>query len=107
MPGGSKDWAHSGCGGAWPPHLFAPRPSRGALASLFHWANFVDPLLYRFDAPTYTHPLGLRALFELGPSDFGTLMAAALVATVPAVVAFALVQRQFLRSTRLGGWVGR
>ena len=34
-------------------------------------------------------------------------MAAALVATVPAVVAFALVQRQFLRSTRLGGWVGR
>lgn len=78
-----------------------------ALAFVFHWGNFVDPLLYVFDPDDYTLPLGLRALAELGPSDFGTIMAGALVATVPALVAFALVQRRFLEGVRLGGWLGR
>lgn len=79
----------------------------GALAFVFHWGNFVDPLLYLFDPDGYTLPLGMRALAELGPRDFGTLMAAALVATVPAVIAFALVQDRFLAGTRRGGWIGR
>lgn len=78
-----------------------------ALAFVVHWGNFIDPLLYLFDSDRYTLPLGLRALAELKPTDFGVLMAGALVATVPAVVAFAVAQRSFLSTTRGAGWLGR
>jgi multiple sugar transport system permease protein len=78
-----------------------------ALAFVFHWSNFVDPLLYLFSPENFTLPLGLSALKGLGPSDFSVLLAGALFATVPAVVVFALVQRQFLQGTRLAGWLGR
>jgi len=78
-----------------------------ALAFVVHWGNFIDPLLYLFDADRYTLPLGLRALAELKPTDFGVLMAGALVATVPAIAAFAVAQRSFLSTTRGAGWLGR
>ena len=78
-----------------------------ALAFVVHWGNFIDPLLYLFDADRYTLPLGLRALAELKPTDFGVLMAGALVATVPAIAAFAVAQRSFLTTTRGAGWLGR
>ncbi len=78
-----------------------------ALAFVVHWGNFIDPLLYLFDPDQATLPLGLRSLAQLKPTDFGVLMAGALVATLPAVLAFALVQRPFLASTRAGGWLGR
>ncbi len=78
-----------------------------ALAFVFHWSNFVDPLLYLFSPENFTLPLGLSALKGLGPTDFSVLLAGALFATIPAVVVFALVQGQFLRGTRLAGWLGR
>jgi multiple sugar transport system permease protein len=79
----------------------------GALAFVFHWSNFVDPLLYLSTPENYTLPLGLNSLKGLGPTDFSVLLAGALFATVPVVVVFALVQREFLRGTRLAGWLGR
>ena len=79
----------------------------GALAFVFHWSNFVDPLLYLDDPDLFTAPLGLRQLRDLGPTDFPVLLAGALVVTVPAVVAFAAVQRRFLSETRAAGWLGR
>jgi multiple sugar transport system permease protein len=79
----------------------------GALAFVFHWGNFIDPLLYLSDPDRYTLPLGLSALRGLAPGDFPARLAAALVATVPAVIAFALVQGRFLRGTRGAGWLGR
>jgi multiple sugar transport system permease protein len=79
----------------------------GALAFVFHWGNFVDALLYLSSPERFTLPLGLTALRGLGPTDLPVLLAGALVATVPAVVVFALVQRQFLQGTRAAGWLGR
>ena len=79
----------------------------GVLAFVFHWSNFIDPLLYLNDPSLYTAPLGLRQLKDLGPTDFPVLMAAALVVTLPAVLAFAAVQRRFLSETRAAGWLGR
>lgn len=79
----------------------------GALAFVFHWGNFIDPLLYLSDPDRYTLPLGLNALRGLAPGDFPARLAAALVATVPAVIAFALVQGRFLSGTRGAGWLGR
>ena len=79
----------------------------GALAFAFHWSNFVDPLLYLNDPSLFTAPLGLRQLKDLGPTDFPTLLAAALVVTLPAAVAFGAVQHRFLSDVRAAGWLGR
>lgn len=79
----------------------------GALAFVFHWGNFVDPLLYLVSTDRFTLPLGLSALRGLGPTDFGVLLAGSLLATVPSVLLFGLVQRPFLQGTRAAGWLGR
>ena len=79
----------------------------GALAFVFHWGNFVDPLLYLVTTEKFTLPLGLSALRGLGPTDLGVLLAGALVATLPAVLLFGFVQRPFLQGTRAAGWLGR
>jgi multiple sugar transport system permease protein len=79
----------------------------GALAFVFHWSNFVDPLLYLNDPGLFTAPLGLRQLSDLGPTDFPTLLAASLVITLPAALAFGAVQHHFLSDVRAAGWLGR
>jgi multiple sugar transport system permease protein len=78
----------------------------GALAFVFHWGNFMDALLYLQSAEKATLPLGLTALGQLGPHDLPVLLAGALVATVPSLLAFAAVQRRFLTTTRGAGWLG-
>jgi multiple sugar transport system permease protein len=76
------------------------------LAGVFTWSNFLDPLIYLFDESLFTLPLGLRALAQLDRQDFPVLLAGAVVATAPVVIAFLLVQRLFLQEgTR--GWLGR
>jgi multiple sugar transport system permease protein len=69
------------------------------LAFVAHWSNFVDPLLYLNDPDRYTVPLGLRALQTLEPANYPILLAAAVIATGPPVIAFFLVQRAFFRKT--------
>jgi multiple sugar transport system permease protein len=66
------------------------------LAFTFHWANFIDPLLYLNRQSTFTAPLGLRLLQQLNPTDWPLLMAGAVLTTVPAVIVFLAGQRAFL-----------
>lgn len=78
----------------------------GVLAAAFTWSNFLDPLIYLFDQSLFTLPLGLRALAQLDRQDFPVLLAGAVIATAPVVLAFLVVQRHFLQEgTR--GWLGR
>jgi multiple sugar transport system permease protein len=79
----------------------------GALAFVAHWSNFVEPLLYLFDQAKATLPIGLSSLRQLGPTDVPVLLAGALIATVPPVLAFALAQRAVLSRARGAGWIGR
>ena len=87
------------------------RPTTFAVAALVfvaHWGNFVDALLYLVSPDVYTLPLGLGTLGTLAPTVTSVLLAGAVVATVPAVVAFAFAQRQFLRAARIGApWLER
>lgn len=86
------------------------RPATVAVAVLafaFTWSNFLDPLIYLYDPDTYTLPLGLRSLATLGRQDFPLLLAGAVTATVPVVVAFLVAQRSFLGRFRGAGWLGR
>ena len=78
-----------------------------ALAFVFHWSNFVDPLLYLNDPSLFTAPLGLRQLKDLGPTEFSVMLAGALVVTLPAALAFGAVQHRFLSEIRAAGWLGR
>ncbi len=83
---------------AWPlarPAAFAV----AVLAFVFHWSNFVDPLLYLSDERLYTVPLGLRSLHALEPTLYPILLAASVMVTLPGVVAFFLAQRTFLGRT--------
>lgn len=83
---------------AWP----LGRPAAFAVAMLafvFHWSNFVDPLLYLSDERLYTVPLGLHALHALEPTLYPILLAASVMVTLPGVVAFFLAQRTFLTKT--------
>lgn len=83
---------------AWP----LARPAAFAVAMLafvFHWSNFVDPLLYLSEQSLYTVPLGLRSLHALEPTLHPILLAASVVVTLPGVVAFFLAQRTFLTKT--------
>lgn len=64
-----------------------------AVAFVVSWGNLVDPLLYVYDERWYTLPLGLVSLAELPPTDQGLMLAAALIAIVPALIMAAVVQR--------------
>ncbi|MGS2616224.1 carbohydrate ABC transporter permease [Micromonospora sp. LZ34] len=80
------------------------RPATLAVAVLaftFHWANFIDPLLYLHRGDRYTYPLGLQFLRLLNPTDWPLLMAGCVVATVPCVLVFLLAQRVLLNDDPL------
>lgn len=83
---------------AWPlarPAAFAV----GILAFTWHWANFVDPLLYLSSGEKFTVPLGLRALQTLEPTNHPILLAGAVIVSLPPVVAFLVAQRSFFTKT--------
>jgi multiple sugar transport system permease protein len=69
------------------------------LAFIFHWSNFIDPLLYLPRTETGTLPLALRELQTLEPTNHPILLAASVIATLPAVVAFFGAQRAFFTRT--------
>lgn len=79
----------------------------GVLAAVFTWSNFLDPLIYLFDADLFTLPLGLKSLAQLDRQDFPLLLAGAVIATVPVIAAFLYVQRFFLQEEGARGWLGR
>ncbi|HEX5996121.1 MAG TPA: carbohydrate ABC transporter permease [Jiangellales bacterium] len=75
------------------------RPATLAVAVLaftFHWANFIDPLLYLHSGDRYTYPLGLQFLRLLNPTDWPVLMAGCVIATLPCVAMFLLAHRVLL-----------
>lgn len=83
---------------AWPlalPAAFAV----AILAFTWHWANFVDPLLYLSSKELFTVPLGLRALQTLEPTNHPILLAGAVISALPPVIAFLIAQRSFFVKT--------
>lgn len=83
---------------AWPlalPAAFAV----AILAFTWHWANFIDPLLYLSSTELFTVPLGLRALQTLEPTNHPILLAASVIAAGPPVIAFLAAQRSFFVKT--------
>jgi len=72
------------------------------------WNNFFWPLIVTNSDATRTLPVGLASLVATAGLSMkeGTLMAAAAVATVPAVIFFLALQRYFVRGIATTGLKG-
>jgi multiple sugar transport system permease protein len=82
------------------------RPALGALAIfafMWAWTDFLLPLLYINDPQQYTLSIGLYSFFSEHGVEWGALMAAATLMSLPLVVVFLIGQRQFLRGIALTG----
>jgi multiple sugar transport system permease protein len=77
-----------------------------ALAFLTSWSNFLDPLIYLYRKELFTVPLALKSLAQLDPTNYPLLLAGAVLATVPVVAVFLVVQRWFLHAPKEASWFG-
>jgi multiple sugar transport system permease protein len=70
------------------------------------WDQYMLPLLVANDASQFTLPLALRTLRSDDQVGLGVLLAAALLALLPSVLAFLAMQRQFMRGLTSGAIKG-
>jgi multiple sugar transport system permease protein len=70
------------------------------------WDQYMLPLLVAQDASQFTLPLALRTLRSDDQVGVGVLLAAALLALLPSVVAFLAMQRQFMKGLTSGAVKG-
>jgi multiple sugar transport system permease protein len=70
------------------------------------WNDFLGPLLYLTDERSYTLSLGLQRFVSQHGAEWGMLMAASTVMTLPIIVVFFLAQRTFIQGVTLTGIKG-
>jgi len=70
------------------------------------WDQYLLPLLVATDAHQFTLPLALRTLRSDEQVGIGVLLASALLALLPSVLAFLAMQRQFMRGLTSGAVKG-
>ncbi|MCX7011752.1 MAG: carbohydrate ABC transporter permease [Candidatus Sumerlaeota bacterium] len=81
------------------------KPVLGALTIFVFmgsWNAYVWPLIILQDQDRYTLPLGLAPLVGPYDNEFGMLMAGTLLATLPIIAIFMLMQREFVSGMTLG-----
>jgi ABC-type glycerol-3-phosphate transport system permease component len=70
------------------------------------WNDFMGPLIYLSDQELYTLSLGLFSLQVFQGGNFGLMMAASVVMTVPVIALFFAAQRNFIQGVNLTGLKG-
>jgi len=70
------------------------------------WNDFMMPLIYLNDQRLYPLSLGLFALQVFQATDFGLMMAASVLMTLPVIALFFAAQRQFIQGVTLTGLKG-
>jgi ABC-type glycerol-3-phosphate transport system permease component len=68
------------------------------LAFLYHWNDFVGPLLYLSDTNLHTLSIGLAGFRSALASRWDLLMAASTATTLPVIILFFFAQRYFFES---------
>jgi multiple sugar transport system permease protein len=78
----------------------------GSFAFIHSWNNFLFALMFASDQDNYTIPVGLA--FTLGEFsvDFGALAAGGVVAALPVVLVFAVIQRYLVQGLSAGAVKG-
>ncbi len=69
---------------------------------VWQWTDFLNPLIYLNDPSKYTLSIGLYAFFGQHTVDWGPLMAASVLFTIPAITLFVLFQRYFVGGISVG-----
>jgi multiple sugar transport system permease protein len=70
------------------------------------WNDFFGPLVYLSNPDLYPLSMGLFAFQSQRSTEWGLLMAASVLVTLPLIVLFAFTQRYFLRGISLSGIQG-
>ena len=78
----------------------------GVITFLGSWNDFLWPLLILQDRNLQTLPIGLRSLQGSYTSEYGLMMAGAVVAAVPVLVLYVLLQRFIVASVASSGVKG-
>lgn len=73
---------------------------------IYAWNDFLGPLIYLNDQSLYTVSLGLQTYVSSYGTQWGLLMAASTIATLPIVLLFFLTQRTFIQGISLSGIKG-
>jgi multiple sugar transport system permease protein len=66
------------------------------------WTDFMNPLIYLGDANKYTLSIGLYSFFSDHGVEWGPLMAACVMFTLPAFAIFIIAQRYFITGVAAG-----
>lgn len=72
-------------------------------AFLTHWRAYMWPLIATNDVKMRTLPIGLRYLVTETSSEYQVMMAASLMAIVPVLVVYMLMEKEFVQSITLTG----
>lgn len=78
----------------------------GIFAFLYHWNEFLLPLIYLNSQQKFTIPLMLASFQGAYTTDWELLMAAATVALIPVIVVYIFGQRYFVQGIALTGLKG-
>jgi multiple sugar transport system permease protein len=70
------------------------------------WNDFLGPLIYLTDQSTYTISLGLEQYNTEHSTEWGQLMAASVLLTLPIILLFFFAQRTFVQGITLTGIKG-
>ncbi len=70
---------------------------------LFHWNDFLSPLIYLTSPQNFTMALGLADFQGQRQIIWNLLMAASVVFTIPIVIAFFFAQKTFIQGIKLTG----
>ncbi len=73
------------------------------LSFVYHWQEFLDPLIYLSDFMTYPISLGLRMYQSMAGTWANLLMATSLIALVPVAIVFLLCERYIMRGLGVMG----
>jgi multiple sugar transport system permease protein len=73
---------------------------------IFTWNNFIGPLIYLRDTETFTLSVGIQMFFTQHGAEWGLLMAASTMFTLPMVVLFFFAQRTFIEGISTTGIKG-
>jgi multiple sugar transport system permease protein len=74
---------------------------------VFHWNDFMNPLIFLFSEDNKTLALGLRAFINPSDASWHISMAASMFLVIPIVILFFAGQRYFIRGVVMTGIQGR
>ncbi|MFD2611470.1 carbohydrate ABC transporter permease [Paenibacillus gansuensis] len=78
----------------------------GVFTFMYHWNNFLGPLIYLNTAEKYTLPLIIASFQGLYSTDWTLLMSASCITLAPVLLVYLFAQRYFIEGITLSGLKG-